>query len=44
MQGVEIFVCWDSDKDLSKNDKETQDFIGWTGFKYVTEETNKHIH
>lgn len=25
-------------------DKETQDFIGWTGFKYVTEETNKHIH
>lgn len=23
-------------------DKQTQDFIGWTGFKYVTEETNKH--
>ncbi|WP_353162237.1 GNAT family N-acetyltransferase [Myroides odoratus] len=25
-------------------DRATQDFIGWTGFKYVTEETNGHLH
>lgn len=23
-------------------DKETQDFIGWTGFKYITDVTNSH--
>lgn len=27
MQGVEIFMCWDSDKDLSQEDKETVDFM-----------------
>lgn len=25
-------------------DKETNDFIGWTGFKYVTDLTNNHIN
>ncbi|MBB1137899.1 GNAT family N-acetyltransferase [Myroides sp. WP-1] len=25
-------------------DKETNDFIGWTGFKYVTESTNNHVN
>lgn len=25
-------------------DKQTQDFVGWTGLKYVTEATNNHIN